>query len=304
MNPSTVQNSVLAPKKSNIHRLDSTTLTHPFSVESRYYATHYEKSFGVSWLYFKKNCPKRFTQELVKDLRDYQINLEQVVKSDLVKDSPINYHVISSSIPKTFSLGGDLEFFSKTIRRGDKNSLTQYARNCIDLVYSNASHYKLPMTTISLVQGNALGGGFEAALANDVVIAEKQCTFGLPEILFNMFPGMGAYQLLCRRIPEAKAKKIILSGRTYSAQELYDLGVVDELVEEGEGENAVWNYIRDSHGSHKGRAAFFKAIETATPLNYNSFIHIVDAWVEAALELDDHDLKTMDFLVRAQRRLE
>ena len=55
------------------------------------------------------------------------------------------------------------------------------------------SSFNLPFTTISLVQGDALGGGFEAALCGDIIIAEKQARFGFPEVLFNLFPGMGAY---------------------------------------------------------------------------------------------------------------
>ena len=289
--------------ESNIHQFNTSAYSHPLSVESKHYATHYEPTFGVYWLYLKKDCPKRFTPELVNDLRDFQRDLEGFVKSDSGPESPINFQVFSSQIPKTFSLGGDLGFFSQKIKQGDRNSLTEYARKCIDLIYSNFTHYKLPITTISLVQGNALGGGFEAALANDVVIAERQCKFGLPEILFNMFPGMGAYQLLCRRIPEAQAEKLILSGKTYTAEELYDLGVIDELAEEGEGEDAVWRYVRENHGKQKGRKALHRAIESVNLLDYGSFVKIVDAWVEAALDLDSHDLKTMDFLVRAQQRL-
>ena len=57
------------------------------------------------------------------------------------------------------------------------------------------SSFDLPFTTISLVQGDALGGGFEAALAGDVVIAEKSAQFGFPEVMFNLFPGNGGIQL-------------------------------------------------------------------------------------------------------------
>ena len=303
MNMSAALLKSMPEAESNVHQFDPSAFSHPLSVEAKHYATHYEPTFGVSWLYLKRDCPKRFTPELIKDLRNYQRNLEGFMKGDSGRESSINFQVFSSQISNTFSLGGDLEFFSQKIKQGDRNSLAEYARNCIDLVYSNFTHYKLPITTISLVQGNALGGGFEAALANDVVIAERQCKFGLPEILFNMFPGMGAYQLLCRRIPEAQAEKLILSGKTYTAEELYDLGVIDELVEKGEGENAVWSYIRENHGKHKGRNALHRAIESVNLLDYGSFVKIVDTWVEAALDLDSHDLKTMDFLVRAQQRL-
>jgi DSF synthase len=56
----------------------------------------------------------------------------------------------------------------------------------------------LPILTVGLVQGAALGGGFEALLSFDYVVAERDATFGLPEILFGLFPGMGAHSLLSR----------------------------------------------------------------------------------------------------------
>ena len=114
---------------------------------------------------------------------------------------------------------------------------------------------------------------------------------------------MGAYQLLCRRIPEIKAEKLILSGRTYCAEELYDMGLIDVLAEKGDGENAVWAYIRENHSKTSGRLALHRAIESVNSLNYGDFVKIVDVWVETALGLDRKDLDTMDFLVRAQQRL-
>lgn len=290
----------------NVHHLSTSKLSqpHPLSVESKYYSTVFEPTFGVSWLSLNSDCPQRFTLNLIKDLRTYQRSLENILKEEVAtqKEPSIKYQVFTSQIPNTFSLGGDLEFFRNKIRQGDRNALSEYARDCIDLVYNNITHFKLPITTISLIQGNALGGGFEAALANNVVIAERHCKFGLPEILFNMFPGMGAYQLLCRRIPEIAAERLILSGRTYSAEELFEMGVIDILADKGEGENAVWTYIRENHGKSYGRNALHRAIESVNMLDYGDFVKIVDVWVEAALGLGANDLKTMDFLVRAQQR--
>jgi len=54
-----------------------------------------------------------------------------------------------------------------------------------------ANNLFLPLTTISLAQGDALGGGFEAALSCSVIIAERRARFGFPEVMFNLFPGMG-----------------------------------------------------------------------------------------------------------------
>ena len=62
---------------------------------------------------------------------------------------------------------------------------------------------------------------------------------GLPEILFNLFPGMGAYSLLARRIGLRAAEELILSGKVLPAAKLHEMGIVDVLAKDGEGEAAV-----------------------------------------------------------------
>ena len=119
--------------------------------------------------------------------------------------------------------------------RDARGPLRRYAHACVDVVYQNLCKLDLPLLTIALVQGDALGGGFEAVLTNDVIIAERGSKLGLPEILFNMFPGMGAYSLLCRRLDGTRAQQLILSGRLYEAEELERMGLVDLVVEPGRG---------------------------------------------------------------------
>ena len=266
--------------------------------------SHYDPTYGVEWVHIKSDAPAKFTRPLLAALRERQIDVEVRIRQDLNHGAApcINYQVFSSQVPNVFSLGGDLVFFIEKIKKKDHEGLLRYARDALDLVYNNVVNYKLPLTTISLVQGSALGGGFEAALANNVVIAERHCQMGLPEILFNMFPGMGAYQLLCHRLPPHQAEKIILSGRTYTAEELYEIGLVDVLADTGKGEQAVWDYIKASHSKLRGRNSLHKAIRAVDPIDYESFTEIANTWVEAAMDLSDADIKTMDLLVRAQRR--
>ena len=159
------------------------------------------------------------------------------------------------------------------------------------------------MITISLIQGQALGGGFEAALAANVVVAERQSKFGLPEVMFNMFPGMGAYQLLTRRLTPARAEELILSGRTYGAEELHEMGLVDILAEPGEGEEAVMHYIKKRHRWFHANQGLRLAIQAASPLDYGALIRVAEVWVGHAMGLTARDLELMDYLIRAQRRM-
>ena len=72
------------------------------------------------------------------------------------------------------------------------------------ILHRNMLGLGLPLITIALVQGEALGGGFESILSFDVVIAERDARFGLPEAMFGLFPGMGAHSFLSRRLGSAQ----------------------------------------------------------------------------------------------------
>lgn len=218
-----------------------------------------------------------------------------------MKSSPdgdrLRYQVFASRIPEIFSLGGDLAVFRDCTSGGDQHTLARYAQAAVSLIHLTAQAYDHEVTTIALVQGKARSGGFEAALAAHVLVAERSAKFAFPEVLFNMFPGMGAYQLLCRRLSRREAEQVILSGRTYTAQELHALGVIDVLAEDEHDEEAVRRYIR-SHA----RKGFRRAIDIASPLDLTTLRQMADVWAETAMGLSTRDLDTIDYLLRAQHR--
>ncbi|MFQ5934837.1 MAG: crotonase/enoyl-CoA hydratase family protein [Acidiferrobacterales bacterium] len=267
--------------------------------------TYFDKTYGVLWASLKPTSPARFTPPMVTALRQLQIRLESRIRRHLAarQRARVHYLVFSSRIPRVFSLGGDLEFFRRMITTQDRDALSAYAQDCIALVYKNAVNYQLPVTTISLVQGAALGGGFEAALAANVVVAERQSEMGFPESLVNLFPGMGAYQLLARRLTPVEAERLILSGRVYKAEELYEMGVIDVLADQERGEDAVWNYVkrhsRQAHAWHGLR----RAIEVTSPIRHEDLTKAVAVWVDTALGLGERDLKRMERLIRAQAQM-
>ena len=158
------------------------------------------------------------------------------------------------------------------------------------------------MTSIALVQGEALGGGFEAALSASVLIAEESSRLGFPEILFNLFPGMGAFSFLSRKIGRRPAEEMITSGTIYSARQLYDSGVIDVLTPDGTGEAAVNGFIRKHAKNMAGRQAFERARNVVSPITEDEMLRIVEIWADTALRLQERDLKVMDRLIRAQAR--
>jgi len=148
-----------------------------------------------------------------------------------------------------------------------------------------------------------LGLGIEAALSSAVLIAGKGSELGLPEILFNLFPGMGAYSLLSRKLDARRTEKLITAGRLYSAEALFEMGVVDVLAEPGEGEAAVVEYIRLHRRAANGRRAITRVREYLNSLTDEELIDIAEIRVDASLSLTDRDLRLMSRLVGARNRL-
>ena len=252
------------------------------------------------WTYMTPHGRPNFNLSM---LHDFQVWQREIARHYGPKREKLCYLVLGSRFPGVWNLGGDLGLFAKYIRQGDRQSLVEYGRACTEILHRNMDGLGLPVVTIGLVQGQALGGGFEALLSFNVIIAERSSKFGLPEIAFGLFPGMGAHSLLARRIGFAKAEKMILSNRTYSAEEMYDLGLVHQLVEDGEGEEAVAQYIRVNCRRHAGNMAVFKASREVMPVSLHELNEIVEIWADTALKLEDKDLKLMERLVRAQGRL-
>jgi DSF synthase len=213
---------------------------------------------------------------------------------------PFRHLILASKIPGIYNLGGDLELIKKFIENSDEENLRDYAYKATNLIHRNINNLDLPITMVSLVQGQALGAGFEAALSCDVIIAERDSKLGFPEILFNMFPGMGAYNLLARRIGSALAERIILSGKTYSAEELYEMGVIDVIAENGEGVRATENYLNSHNQSHNTIRSMKKIRQIVHPITQQELFDIVDIWMEAAMQLSKKDLSKMERLLFLQ----
>ncbi|MFB3100684.1 MAG: crotonase/enoyl-CoA hydratase family protein [Gammaproteobacteria bacterium] len=253
------------------------------------------------WLYFDSQPRACFTLTLLQELDEFQSILKnrngKLPHEGKLID--IEFNVITSRHP-VFSFGGDLEHFIKCIEKRDRENLRNYAKYCINAVYFNNVGRELGLTTISLIHGSALGGGFEAALSSNVLIAERQAELGFPEVLFNLFPGMGAYNLLAQRVNLSMVEKIMLSGRLYSAEELHDIGIIDVLVEEGEGEAAVGSYIRSNRNRLHSLRAIRKIRDCVNPLNYQQLIDIGDIWVETAMNLSEKEIRVMSRLVNSQ----
>lgn len=256
------------------------------------------------WCYLKPDGPPSFTPSLVRELKVFHRSLQALLHSQGPFDDPyVRYFVQGSQTPGIYNMGGDLDFMIDRINAGDRESLKEYAYGCVDAVYQIATGFDCGVVTVAMIEGDALGGGLEGALCCHVLIAEKSVKMGLPEILFNCFPGMGAYSFLSRRLDIARAERMIFSGKIYSAEEMYDLGVVDQIVEDGGAELAVQSYISSkSRGSHDVRKTLYQVRQRVNPLTLGELRDVTDMWVDTALRLSSRDLRRMAQLRKAQTR--
>ncbi|MFP3873498.1 MAG: crotonase/enoyl-CoA hydratase family protein [Thiohalophilus sp.] len=264
----------------------------------------YDAERAALWCYLNPAPRPSFTPTLLAEMRDFQKRTATYLNSGNITE-PIDYFVYASATRGVFNLGGDVDLFIQLINAGDRVALYDYARLCIDVVYANATNFSIPdLTTIALIQGSALGGGFECALSCNHVIAEENSQMGFPEILFNLFPGMGAMSFLSRRVSLSQAERLVQDGKMHGARALWKMGVINELAADGEGTQAVSQFVRHHQRAANGRLAIRQASQRIAPVTHQELMDIVELWVDAALRLTSRDLRMMSRIVAAQNRLE
>jgi DSF synthase len=264
----------------------------------------HDPSSRAVWVEFKYDKRPCFSRELIEDVWTVQRSIRQAAQSGYQenRDNRLLFQVIASTDKKVFSLGGDLAYFIELIEAGDEKGLRDYAQRCIEIQYPSITHYDIPFTSIACVAGEALGGGFEAALSANVLVAEQRARFGFPEITFGMFPGMGALSFLLRKVSPAIAQRIIIDHRIYTATELYEMGVVDVLAPDGEGRAAVNDYMQRYVSLAPGYHGFQAAVDRVNPVNYEELQDVVEIWVKTALRLSEKNRRLMAYFARAQAR--
>jgi len=260
----------------------------------------WEAALGTLWTFMTPLDRPNFNRPMLRDFQRWQAEIGREFADP---EEGLKYLVLGSRFPGIFNLGGDLELFAGFIAAGDRESLVRYGRDCVSILHNNMRRLELPIVTIALVQGDALGGGFEAVLSFNVIVAEKGARFGLPEIAFGLFPGMGAHSLLSRKIGLAQAEEMMLSNRLYTAEEMFEMGIVHILAEPGCGEEAVRAYIAKNGRRQVGHRGIYHASSLANPITLEELNAIVEIWADSALCLSDSDLKLMRRLGDAQTRL-
>jgi DSF synthase len=260
----------------------------------------FDEPNGALWTFMRPRGRPSYNPDLLEDFHAWQ---RGIVARFSDRPGELKYLLLGSRSAGVFNLGGDLNLFAAKIRERNRDALIAYGESCVRILHRNMQTLGLPIITIGLAQGDALGGGFESLLSFNVVIAERTAKFGFPETLFGLFPGMGAYSVVARRTSAAFAEEMMLSGRIYSAEEMKEAGLVHLVVEPGQGIEAAKDYMIRNKRRHIGARGVYQAGHEINPITLAELDAVVRIWADSCLALSDRDLKVMQRLVSAQDRL-
>ena len=205
-------------------------------------------------------------------------------------------------VGQVYALGGDLDFYLDCLARNDRAALEYYAHLAVDIMGMNAASLGNRVITMATIHGKALGGSIDPPRSCNIMIAEEKAQFGYPEVVFNHFP-IAAVPILSRRVGLVTAQKILMSGDEYSAQQFYDMGVVDAVVAQGTGEAAVRDYAERSISSHSARVALFSEFCRQAGDLEHDLAHAADIWIDHILKLRPIDIAKLQRIVKIQDKM-
>lgn len=283
------------PATATVHPLPNARFSRRVMVEDRALADL------TRWVKFSPEPEtglQNFTPALVSEFQDVLDSLTRTTGSS--HEIP-PYTVLQSTHPEFFSVGGDLRFFRQCIEVADAARLRDYSMKCLNLMYAWATRLNAYNTSIALVEGRALGGGFEMALSCDYVIAEARSTFAFPEIMFGLFPCTGAMGLLTSRVGAREAERMMTNNRIYTAAELLEMNVIDEICKDGQGELAVEKFVATHKTRQRARFKVQQSRYRNAPLNFDEGVMVVEDWVELAMSLTPQEIRNMEMLIMLQQ---
>ena len=211
------------------------------------------------------NRPKALNalnQQTLSDLR-------QLFGKDALEMEGLKGVVITGAGPKSFVAGADISEFT-TLTEETGQQLAQNGHDIFNLIE------RFPKAVIAAVNGFALGGGCELAMACHMRIAGEKARFGQPEINLGIIPGYGGTQRLIQHIGKGKAIELMLTADMIKADEAYRLGLVNHVVPVGEEVTKAKEIIEKI--ATKARIAAAKIIETVNAYfdhDQNGFIREV-----------------------------
>jgi len=152
---------------------------------------------------------------------------------DLEKDA--HALILCSELKCGFSAGADLRELYERSQTMETSQAARGVRDFLERIHRVLNRIDAaPLTTIAAVHGVTFGGGFELALACDLIIADKMARFCFPELRLGLIPGFGGIPRLKRDLGNAVVRDLLLTGRSFNATKAQQIGLVSQVVAEGE----------------------------------------------------------------------
>jgi enoyl-CoA hydratase len=143
--------------------------------------------------------------------------------------------ILYSELKCGFCAGADLRELYLRSQSLKKSEARRGVRDFLERIHAVLNALDVaPMTTIAAVHGVTFGGGFELALACDLIIADKMARFCFPELRLGLIPGFGGIPRLKRDLGNAVVRDLLLTGRSFNATKAQQIGLVSQVVSEGE----------------------------------------------------------------------
>jgi DSF synthase len=258
-------------------------------------AAFYEEGRNIMWMMLRSEPRPCFNQETLSEI----LHLARVARESGLR---FDFWVTGSQVPEIYNVGGDLSFFAGAIQSGQRDTLMAYARSCIDCIWEMYNGFGTGAISIALVEGSALGGGLESALAHHYVLAQKDAKLGFPEVAFNLFPGMGGYSLVARKSTMRLAEELISTGESHTAEWFADQGLVDQTFEPGDAFLATRTFIDVMRPKLNAIRALIRTRQRVLPLSRSELMDITEDWVRSTFTIEAKDLAYMERLVVLQNR--
>jgi enoyl-CoA hydratase/carnithine racemase len=148
--------------------------------------------------------------------------------------------IIYSNLKSGFCAGADLRELYQRSRTMEKSEAVRGVRDFLERIHRVLNRIdSAPLTTIAAVHGVTFGGGFELALACDLIIADKTARFCFPELRLGLIPGFGGIPRLKRDLGNAVVRDLLLTGRSFNVTKAQQIGLVSQVVAEGEALRAA-----------------------------------------------------------------
>lgn len=148
--------------------------------------------------------------------------------------------IIHSELKSGFCAGADLRELYQRSQGMDKDDAVRQVRDFLERIHGILNRIDAsPITTIAAVHGVTFGGGLELALTCDLIIADKTARFAFPELRLGLIPGFGGIPRLKRDVGNAVIRDLLLTGRSFNSTKAQQIGLVSQVVSEGEASRAA-----------------------------------------------------------------